>query len=198
MKEVLSREVPRVPALRGTTIVTLFYENSTRTRASFELAGKVLGADVINVSASGSSVVEGRVAHRYREDAAGRRRRRAHHAPQPLRRAVPRGAPRELQRHQRRRRPARASDAGAARPLHDAQRASATCAASGRHRRRHPAQPRRALEHVVADDARRRGRRLRAADAAARAASADAHRRTVCRPCASRRTSTARSKARTS
>ncbi len=59
MKEVLGREVPRVPALRGTTIVTLFYENSTRTRASFELAGKVLGADVINVAASGSSVSKG-------------------------------------------------------------------------------------------------------------------------------------------
>jgi aspartate carbamoyltransferase catalytic subunit len=59
MKEVLSREVPRVPALRGTTIVTLFYENSTRTRTSFELAGKILGADVINVSASGSSVTKG-------------------------------------------------------------------------------------------------------------------------------------------
>src|SRR5947207_2016458 len=59
MKEVLAREVPRVPALRGTTIVTLFYEASTRTRASFELAAKVLGADVINVSASGSSVAKG-------------------------------------------------------------------------------------------------------------------------------------------
>lgn len=59
MKEVLSREVPRVPALRGTTIVTLFYENSTRTRTSFELAGKVLGADVINISAAASSVSKG-------------------------------------------------------------------------------------------------------------------------------------------
>jgi aspartate carbamoyltransferase catalytic subunit len=59
MKEVLARDVPRVPALRGTTIVTLFYESSTRTRASFELAGKVLGADVINVSAAGSSVQKG-------------------------------------------------------------------------------------------------------------------------------------------
>ena len=59
MKEVLAREVPRVPALRGTTIVTLFYEASTRTRASFELAGKVLGADVINLSASGSSIQKG-------------------------------------------------------------------------------------------------------------------------------------------
>lgn len=59
MKEVLQREVPRVPALRGKTIVTLFYEASTRTRASFELAGKALGADVINVAASGSSVEKG-------------------------------------------------------------------------------------------------------------------------------------------
>jgi len=59
MKEVLAREVPRVPALRGTTIVTLFYEDSTRTRASFELAGKVLGADVINIAAKGSSIEKG-------------------------------------------------------------------------------------------------------------------------------------------
>jgi aspartate carbamoyltransferase catalytic subunit len=59
MKEVLAREVPRVPALRGTTVVTVFYEASTRTRASFELAGKVLGADVINLTASGSSVEKG-------------------------------------------------------------------------------------------------------------------------------------------
>jgi len=59
MKEVLSREIPRVPALRGTTVVTLFYENSTRTRTSFELAGKVLGADVINIAASSSSVSKG-------------------------------------------------------------------------------------------------------------------------------------------
>ncbi|MHB8578020.1 MAG: aspartate carbamoyltransferase, partial [Dehalococcoidia bacterium] len=59
MREVLARDVPRVPALRGTTVATLFYEASTRTRASFELAGKVLGADVINVSSSGSSVEKG-------------------------------------------------------------------------------------------------------------------------------------------
>src|SRR5438309_10803662 len=59
MKEVMGRDVPRVPALRGKTIVTLFYEASTRTRASFELAGKVLGADVINLTASGSSVEKG-------------------------------------------------------------------------------------------------------------------------------------------
>jgi aspartate carbamoyltransferase catalytic subunit len=59
MKEVLARDVPRAPALRGTTVVTLFYEASTRTRASFELAAKVLGADVINLTASGSSVEKG-------------------------------------------------------------------------------------------------------------------------------------------
>ncbi|HLC28731.1 MAG TPA: aspartate carbamoyltransferase catalytic subunit [Dehalococcoidia bacterium] len=59
MKEVMGRDVPRVPALRGKTIVTLFYEASTRTRASFELAGKALGADVINISAGGSSIEKG-------------------------------------------------------------------------------------------------------------------------------------------
>jgi aspartate carbamoyltransferase catalytic subunit len=48
-----------VPALRGKTVITIFYEASTRTRASFELAGKALGADVINVSAGGSSVEKG-------------------------------------------------------------------------------------------------------------------------------------------
>ena len=59
MKEVLGREVPRVPALRGKTLVTLFYEASTRTRTSFELAGKALGADVINIAAAGSSIQKG-------------------------------------------------------------------------------------------------------------------------------------------
>jgi aspartate carbamoyltransferase catalytic subunit len=59
MKDVLRREVKRAPALRGLTVATLFYEASTRTRASFELAGKILGADVINLSASGSSVEKG-------------------------------------------------------------------------------------------------------------------------------------------
>ncbi len=59
MKDVLARDVPRVPALRGITCATVFYEASTRTRASFELAGKILGADVLNLSASGSSVEKG-------------------------------------------------------------------------------------------------------------------------------------------
>ena len=59
MEEVLQRRVARTPALRGVTIFNLFYEASTRTRASFELAGKVLGADVINLSDGGSSVEKG-------------------------------------------------------------------------------------------------------------------------------------------
>jgi len=59
MKEVMSRPIKRVPALRGKTIITLFYEPSTRTRLSFELAAKNLGADVANLSASVSSVAKG-------------------------------------------------------------------------------------------------------------------------------------------
>src|SRR3989337_3007874 len=58
-KEVLQRPVKKVPSLRDVTIVNLFYENSTRTRISFELAEKRLSADTINFSASGSSVSKG-------------------------------------------------------------------------------------------------------------------------------------------
>src|SRR5688572_20284587 len=58
-KEVLQRPVKKVPSLRDVTIVNLFYENSTRTRFSFELAEKRLSADVINFSASTSSVSKG-------------------------------------------------------------------------------------------------------------------------------------------
>lgn len=56
---LLDREVKKLPTLRGRTIFTLFYENSTRTRASFETAGKWMSADVINISASSSSVKKG-------------------------------------------------------------------------------------------------------------------------------------------
>ncbi len=59
MREVLTRPIRRVPPLRGKTLVNLFYEASTRTRISFELAAKNLSADVVNVSASGSSVEKG-------------------------------------------------------------------------------------------------------------------------------------------
>ncbi|HEY8955707.1 MULTISPECIES: aspartate carbamoyltransferase catalytic subunit [Chitinophaga] len=58
-KEVLQRPIKKVPTLRDTTIVNLFFENSTRTRISFELAEKRLGADTVNFSASGSSVSKG-------------------------------------------------------------------------------------------------------------------------------------------
>lgn len=58
-REVMARPIKKVPTLRGKSIVTLFYENSTRTRVSFELAAKVMSADAINVSASSSSVSKG-------------------------------------------------------------------------------------------------------------------------------------------
>ena len=56
---LLGREVRKLPTLRGRTVVTLFYESSTRTRASFEIAGKWMSADVVNVSAAASSAVKG-------------------------------------------------------------------------------------------------------------------------------------------
>ena len=58
-KELFTRSIKKVPTLRGKTVVLLFYEPSTRTRTSFELAAKRLSADTVNISASGSSVEKG-------------------------------------------------------------------------------------------------------------------------------------------
>ena len=58
-KEVTTREIKKVPALRGKTVVNLFYEPSTRTRVSFEVAAKRLSADVINIATETSSVKKG-------------------------------------------------------------------------------------------------------------------------------------------
>lgn len=58
-KQILQRPIKKVPALRDTTVANIFFENSTRTRTSFELAEKRLGADVVNFSASASSVSKG-------------------------------------------------------------------------------------------------------------------------------------------
>lgn len=58
-KEISQREIKKVPTLRGKTVINLFFEPSTRTRTSFEIAGKRLSADVINISASGSSLSKG-------------------------------------------------------------------------------------------------------------------------------------------
>ena len=59
MKGIIDRDIKKVPTLRGKSIINLFYEPSTRTRTSFELAGKYLGADVVNITTSASSVVKG-------------------------------------------------------------------------------------------------------------------------------------------
>ena len=59
MKNVISRDIKKLPTLRGKSIINLFFEASTRTRTSFELAGKYLGADVVNITTSTSSVTKG-------------------------------------------------------------------------------------------------------------------------------------------
>src|SRR5687768_16112090 len=58
-REISNREIKKVPTLRGKTVINLFYEASTRTRTSFELAAKRLSADTINISASTSSASKG-------------------------------------------------------------------------------------------------------------------------------------------
>lgn len=59
MKDILKRDIKKVPTLRGKAMVTVFYENSTRTRTSFEIAGKYLSADTVNLAVSTSSVAKG-------------------------------------------------------------------------------------------------------------------------------------------
>lgn len=59
MKTIIDRDIKKVPTLRGKSIINLFFEASTRTRTSFELAGKYLGADVVNITTSASSVTKG-------------------------------------------------------------------------------------------------------------------------------------------
>ncbi len=59
MREINSRDIKKVPTLRGKTIINLFYEASTRTRTSFEIAGKRLSADTVNITPSTSSATKG-------------------------------------------------------------------------------------------------------------------------------------------
>ena len=121
MREVMNREIKKVPTLRGKTIITLFTEASTRTRVSFEQAGKILSADVINVSGSGSSVEKGESLYNTALTLQAMNAdiiviRHGHSG----RSALPGAAPRRV-RHQRRRRGARASDPGVAGHVHHAQ-----------------------------------------------------------------------------
>src|SRR5258706_15794841 len=58
-KEIVERPVKKVPTLRGRAMITLFYENSTRTRTSFEMAAKIMSAEAINIAVAQSSVAKG-------------------------------------------------------------------------------------------------------------------------------------------
>ena len=193
MAATQQREIKKLPTLRGRTVVNLFFEDSTRTRISFEAAAKRLSADVINFSAKGSSVSKGEslkdtalTLEAMGADAVVVR----HHA---TRRAAPAGQLGLDQRRggQRRRRHPRAPDPGAARRLHHA-------AASGRgrrhgpgpdrapdhDRRRRPAQPGGPLQRPAAADPRRRGDPGRARRRCCRSASTPgrARRRTTSTP----------------
>ena len=119
--EVERRSVPKVPTLRGKVVATLFFEESTRTRLSFETAAKRLSADVLSLAVASSSVKKGESLRDTVEtvEAMGIDavivRHRSSGAPQQVARWVER-----RHGHQRRRRLARAPDPGAARLLHRA------------------------------------------------------------------------------
>ncbi len=173
MARVADRPIKKLPTLRGRTVVNLFFEDSTRTRISFEAAAKRLSADVINFSAKGSSVSKGEslkdtalTLEAMGADAVVIR----HHSS---------GAPHRLATSgwingvggQRRRRHPRAPHAGAARRLHDAPPPVRRRPRPGRppdhDRRRRAAQPGRPLQRAAADHARRPGHPGRPAHPAA-------------------------------
>ena len=141
MREVLDRDIKKVPSLRGKVVMTIFLEPSTRTRVSFEQAGKMLSADVINISGSGQQRREGRVAAQHSPHAPGHARRHHHPAPPARRRTLPAGARVEVNpSHQRRRRTPRPSHAGAVGPHDHAQAPRLAERRQGRHHRRRPPQ----------------------------------------------------------
>ena len=152
---VMHRDLKKVPTLRGRTVMTVFFESSTRTSSSFELAAKRLSADVVSLKAAGSSVDKGeslrdtiQTLSAYDPDvivirhAVGRRRRPRH----PVDRR-PRG--------QRRRRLPPAPHPVPARPVHDPRRAGHARLAARRHRRRRHPLAGGALEHPGPAHARR-------------------------------------------
>ena len=149
-KQVGTREVKKVPALQGKTLINLFVEPSTRTRTSFELAAKRLSADIINISAAASSLTKGETL----KDTA--RVLEANHADIIVLRHSSAGAPQFLasanrrQRDQRRRWRARTSHAGTARSLYDSRKEGRGGRSARRDYRRHSFQPRRALEYFCA------------------------------------------------
>ena len=96
------RPIKKLPTLRGRTVVNLFYEDSTRTRISFEAAAKRLSADVINFSAKGSSVAKGESLKDTALTLRGHGRRRRRHQARRLGRAAPAGRLGPGQRGQRR------------------------------------------------------------------------------------------------
>ena len=162
--EVVERDIKKVPTLRGRTVVNLFYESSTRTSSSFELAAKRLSADVVGVRSTGSARRQGRVAARHDRDAV-RLRPGGDRDPRALGRSGrPRRAPDLGVGRERRRRQARAPEPGAARRVHAAPPAGLARRRLHLDRRRRAAQPRRALQHPRLHPHGRAGHGLRPAD----------------------------------
>ena len=170
MAEVNRRPNPKVPALRGKTVCNVFFEDSTRTRLSFETAAKRLSADTMTFAVAQSSVNKGESLRDTIETIAAMGvdafviRHKSSGAPLAGRQLDAR------QRDQRRRRLACAPDPGAARRLHRAHRPQPDGRfrrAARRHRRRHQAQPRRPQHVSGLPHARCRRHPRRAADAAA-------------------------------
>ena len=171
MREVLARPIPKVPGpARDQRHDPVLRGLDADPGVSFEVAAKNLSCDVVNIAASSSSVVQGRVAGRHGPDDRGAGRRHAGDAPPGVRGAVPRGRGVRRVGAQRRRRLARAPEPGAAGPVHAPVAAARRLARGpqGRDPGRRPPLAGRAVQHLDADRDGRRRVALRTRDAAPR------------------------------
>ena len=165
MKEIGSRPIKKVPALRGKTVVNLFFEPSTQDADLVRDCGKAAERRHAEHRDRVLERGEGRNARRYGAQPRGHAARHDRAAAFLVGRLPPAVADLPLGDHQRRRRHARAPDAGAARRVHHPRTQEAARGAEGRHRRRPAAQPRAPLEHPPADEDGRRRVGVRSADA---------------------------------
>ena len=171
---IAERDVKKVPLLRGKAVFNLFFENSTRTRTTFEIAAKRLSADVINLNIGASSTTKGETLLDTVDNLVAMNadmfvvRHAQSGAPHLIAAHLNAHRPHARPRRQRRRRPPRASDAGPARPLHDPPLQEGLPQSDGGDRRRRAALARRALADPRPHHARHAGgARDRPADAAA-------------------------------
>ena len=148
MSEILARPISRVPTLRGKTIINIFFEGEHAHPGLVRAGRQVSERRRYKRRGVRQQRGKGRIACRHAADHSGAGRRHGRHAAQQVRRSLSCRRRTRMLGHKRRRRLARASESGAARPVYRPAKARRSGGQEAGYRRRHPPQPRRAIEHL--------------------------------------------------